>query len=132
SNRRALLLFRDAVISTLAVDDPMLRAVGTDLIGATARGRIFALRRLPLTDFSAPRRRNAVALLGWEAARADTVARLRGIEMQTIALGAPPNQTIRSSTSLMASPEQAVVFPTGDVAVALQDPYRVDWYLSNG
>lgn len=132
SNRRALVLFRDAVVRTLAVDDPMLTVVGTDIVGATANGRVFALRRLPPTDFSAPRSRNPVALLRWEAARTDTVARLRGIEMQTVASGAPPNQTMRTSTSIMSSPEQAVVFPTGDVAVALQDPYRVDWYLANG
>lgn len=132
SNRRALILYRDAVLRTLAVDEPLLTAVGTNLIGASADGRIFGLRSLPSTDLSAPRRRAPVALIAWQSATADTIARFRATELQSVSVGAPPNQTVRTSTALMASSEQASVFPTGDVAVALQDPYRVDWYFANG
>ena len=132
SNRRALLLYRDTIIRTLAVDSPLLTALGTDLVGASANGRVFGLRRLAPADPSASRRRDTLALLSWQPARTDTVARFRATEMQTVASGTPPNQALRTSTAIMASPEQAIVFATGDVAVARQDPYRVDWHFADG
>jgi hypothetical protein len=133
SNRRALILVRDAVAVTLAADDPLLATLGTDLVGADTADRVFGLRALPPANLAATPRRDPVALLSYSrrSGAVDTIVVLRGMEMHTRAVGTPPTQRFMTSTAIMSSPEQAAVFAGGEVAVALQDPYRVDWYATD-
>lgn len=134
SNRRALLLFRDQVVATIPSDDPLIKVLGTDLIGADTVGRLCGLRSLPPKDFAATPRRDLIAVLCLNRAtlQVDTLAMVRAVELHTQAIGTPPQQSFRTSTALMSSPEQAAVFPGGDLAVALQEPYRVDRYTASG
>lgn len=133
SNRRALVLLRDRIVATLAPDDPLLEALGTELVGADNADRLIGLRRLPPTDIETTPRRDMIALVAVArmTMQADTIAILRGVELHTQATGAPSQQSFRTSNAIMSVPEQAAVFPRGDVAVALQDPYRVDWYTAD-
>lgn len=134
SNRRALILHRDRVVATLATDDILLTVVGTDLVGADSRGNLVGLRRLSPADFAATPRRDPVALVSFNrrTMKADTIALLRAVEVHTKAAGLPPRQTLTTSTAIMSSPEQAAVFADGEIAVALQDPYRVEWHSVDG
>jgi hypothetical protein len=64
--------------------------------------------------------------------RADTLVTIRDAELRTQADGAPGSGAFRTTSVLLSSPEQAAVFPDGTVAVALQEPYRVDWHAADG
>lgn len=134
SNRRALVLHRDRVVATLAPDHAVIVALGTGIVGADTLGRLLGLQRLPPADFAAPRRRDPVAVVALDrrSMKADTIALIRAVELHTTATGAPPQQSIRTSTALMSSPEQAVMFPDGVVAIALQAPYRIEWHAPDG
>lgn len=134
SNRRMLLLHRDRIIATLAPDHALVAAAGTRLLGADAAGRLFGSHVIVPADFNAPRRRNGIAVVAVHRGtlRADTLVTIRDAELQTRAVGAPEARTVQTMSVLLSSPEQAAVFPDGAVAVALQEPYRVEWHSPDG
>lgn len=76
----------------------------------------------------------AVIVFAERGARRDTVARVAGSFMgHAEATKTVGGQTMRYSFySRLAAEEQAFLFPDGWIALALRDPYRVDWIAPGG
>ncbi len=134
SNRRFLTLYGDRILSTLAPDDPLVSALGTNLIGGDALSRLLGIRVFASADVTKERRRNgrAVVSIDRESLKVDTIARIRDTELSFQSVGPPDQGMFRTATVIMSSPEQAAVFPDGQVAIALQGPYRVEWHQPDG
>lgn len=134
SNRRFLILYRDRILSTLAPDDPLVSALGTNLIGADASSRLVGIRVFASADVTKERRRNGRAIVSIDrrSLNVDTIARIRDTELSFQAVGPPDQGMFRTATVIMSSPEQAAVFADGQVAIALQEPYRVEWHGPDG
>ena len=135
SNRRVLVMYRDSIVGMRAPDDPMLTALGVRLVGADARGRVLAVRMVPPTAPPAERMRNPLLVLRATSSgplRVDTIATIRDTEMGARSSGPPGRESITVSTMLFSSAEQAAVANEGAIAIALQDPYRVDWIAPDG
>lgn len=134
SNRRYFVLNRDQIVRTTAPDDSVLEQLGFGLVGADSTDRVLAasVRRAGIT--TAARRRAQIALLMLERAsgRLDTIAVLRDAEVVTHQTGAAPRTSFSSIVVTLSVAEQAVIAADGWVAIALQDPYRVNWIAPSG
>ncbi len=134
SNRRYLILRSDRIVSTLGPDDPLVAALGTRLVGADALGHLVATRVIAAAPSGEARRRNARAIISIDRRTlgVDTITEIRDVELRTRAVGPPERGVFQTSTVVLSSPEQAAVFPDGAIAIALQEPYRVEWHLRDG
>ena len=134
SNDRFLILHHDRILSTLAPDDPLVSALGTNLIGGDASSRLLGIKVVASADVTKERRRNGRVVISIDrrSLNVDTIAHIRNTEMSFQSVGPTGQGMIRVATVIMSSPEQAAVFPDGQVAIALQEPYRVEWHGPDG
>lgn len=129
---RSFVLEGDSVIATISELQPVVRALGSLVIGADGQGRLLGrlglVRRGPAPR-SADLADSMVLLLGDRRNnRVDTIARLRGVGAAGWAVQSGPNRPSRIITSNpLASRDVATLAPDGWVAVVRSSPYRVDW-----
>lgn len=75
-----------------------------------------------------------VVLADWRTDRADTLSRIKGAGqrgwIRFPARGTTPASIVAGNP--LDTPEHALLFPDGAVAIARLDPYRVDWRLPEG
>jgi len=126
---RWLLLVGSQIVATLAPDDARLAFAGRRLVGADASGRLLALRSLPGIELAGGRSQaaDAVVLISRDRTRIDTIARLRGAETRMVVAGSAERPRRMLYQVVYSVADQAVLFPDGWIAVAYQQPYRVDW-----
>ena len=129
-SRRWLLLAQDRIVATLPASDSSLLAAGMNVVGYDGRGRTVSVRTFGRTPAGAARQHSVLRVLAVErlTARVDTIAAMRGSEFVVRVDGPPERQTVSATQVMLSVPEQAIAFSDGWVAVARQDPYRVDWY----
>lgn len=133
-NGRALL-FRDAtMVATLAPDHPTIRAVGLVLVGGDGRGNVAGLRTSGATTGVDGTRRSLLHLVraSLVTGHVDTIAQLRGADLRISRSGSSTAESFRATGVAFSVPEQAVLFADGWLAVARVDPYRIEWFDSEG
>lgn len=129
-NRRWLILALDRIVTTLPASDSSILAAGMNVVGHDARGRTVSVRTFGRAPAGAARQHSVLRVLAVDrrTARVDTLAGMRGPEFVVRVEGPPERQTVNATQVMLSVPEQAIAFSDGWVAVARQDPYRVDWY----
>jgi hypothetical protein len=121
-----------------APDDPFVRRVGSggpSSIDTT--GRALVLQRMRLRSASAESGADSLFVLrvSRSSARTDTLARIRGRPTTVPPAGsaAARNPMFARAFGLpLTGPEQALLMPDGWIAVARDNPYRVDWISPDG
>jgi hypothetical protein len=132
SNGRFALVHGQRIVATIPADDPFYARGGPQLIGASREGMFLkALAAFPANAGARYRLGVAAMLVPRDGSRADTLTALRGNQMSMMAVGPAGSGSMRTMSVIFASAEQATIFADGWIAVALQDPYRVDWYPPN-
>lgn len=128
-NRRFIILVGAEIVGAIPGTNPMIESAGYLLRGTDKAGRVLGERPLPGTPTERGRRFD-MELVRFDrgATKAETIARLRGRESVTTASTSANGQFQgRIVSTVHVVPEQGVMFTDGWIAVALQDPYRVDW-----
>lgn len=144
-NGRWLVLDGDRMVGSIDYGRRHQRPLPPDIAGADRRGRLLItvpthLRTVPgLLDVDERGRADSLLLVLEHAhsGRADTLMRIRGSFRGLREVLRPPLLAGTKSTSWLvrnplAAEEQAQLYPDGWIALALTDPYRVDWITPEG
>lgn len=133
-SRRWLLLVGDSIVETIASSDPVIEATGASLLGADTLGNVLSSRPMAFLDLGAGRRRihRLHVLVDRRTARVDTVTTISGAIIETRSSGPANARTNMSFMLVYSVSDQSAMFEDGWVAVARQDPYRVDWRSPTG
>ena len=135
-NRRWLLLDGARIVGMVPPETPAITGVRGFAMGADVRGR--ALGVLPAGrrggDPSGPLDSAFVVLVSRSTGKADTVARLRppSTGVTRMIKGPDGREIPLSMVPPLATPEHAILFPDGWLAIARLEPYRVDWRTPEG
>ena len=134
---RWLMLSHAQIAETIGPDAPAMVAGARRLLGADNSGRVIFTRGLGSTAGATAARPRLDSTLLLRAARAngrvDTVGTMRARKAELRVQGPADNPTsVEIVTHPLSSPEQAALFADGWIAIARQDPYRVDWRAADG
>ncbi len=131
--RRWVLFDNARIATTVAPDDPAVRATNSLAMGADAIGHVLFHSAPPRADGRTQtdaRDSTAIVLVTRATGRADTVAKVRNAPRR-IEINRNAEGTITSSSSMvsgvLASDEQALLFADGWLAIARSEPFRVEW-----
>jgi len=128
------------IVETLGPSRPGIRMLGSNLSGVDSSGQILGVEGYSYTHVSIPGERLTADSLRVQLVRngltqdpleVETIARVGGRGRLGISV-------LRTSTggAISANPlsteEQALLFPDGWIALALTEPYRVDWRHPEG
>lgn len=132
SRSRWLILDRDSIVATITSTDSSLRVARTSIFGAARDGSVLGTKfALEPPDRSGIQRASAVALrIDRRSGRVDTVTRIRGRGVGR--RPAPGSTNVIAFQLILAVEDQVLLLPDGWVAVARQDPYRIEWYPRRG
>ena len=132
--RRWLLLRGDSIVKTLPPDLPEWQTVGADIRGADARGLLLGIRGAGADQLSGElSRERDVAILGQRGStRKDTIAHLRGIERRVTQAGTKDRPMWIVHGLMGSGTDQVLLYPDGWIAIARQEPYRIEWRRPDG
>lgn len=132
--RRWLLLHRDSIVVTLAAIPDAMRIVGADISGTDSSGRVIGIRLAGADQLSGniSRQKEVLLLAQRNGSRGDTIARLRGADQRVVQTGTRERPFWVVSILIGSVDDQAMLFPDGWIAIARQDPYRIEWRLPDG
>lgn len=133
ANRRWVQLLGAAIVRTAAAADAGLPDRGAAVLGRDSLGRFLVLAGRPLTQSpTAATIPDSSSVLLWHASRSrvDTVGRLASLGRRAIvrakgADGVPTRLSIVAPVVVVS--DQALLTRDGWLAVATQDPFRVQW-----
>lgn len=130
SEARWLLLAGDSIVATVTTTDSAMRVARTAIYGASRDGTIVGIRStFAPVDASGVRRADGVVLrIRRATGGVDTVATVRGRSLGLREQGA----NTMAMAMIYSVPEAALLFSDGWLAVARQQPYRVEWYPPHG
>lgn len=136
-NRRWHVLAGARFALTLPPDDPWVRATGAAPLAFDRSGNALALRRVPSPAGGAALVVESLLVVRIQRGtlRVDTLARLRARPAMPPPSGSAAQRNPMFSRAFgvpLTGPEQALLFPDGAIAIARDDPYRVEWLLPNG
>ncbi len=134
SGSRWLLLSGARIVATVVAPDSAVVATRTALYGADRSGHVLAVRsaRRVREPNGAQREESAFLRVTRSTGQADTVSRGRGRETLLRESGTPSNRQRAVYWVVYAVPEPALMFSDGWIAVARQDPYRIEWISDRG
>lgn len=141
-NQRWLILAGERVVQTISADQALPNALGTELTGADTSGHVTAthldreIRMRHLREGQAgvwPDRIDSLVLLRAHrrSGRVDTIGSLRSRSWR-MKVSQRPGRVAVLSLNPLESSEQALLFADGWIALARQQPYRVDWRRPDG
>lgn len=135
SNGRWLLLVGNRVAGTIPIEDAAVSVAGSTIRGTDTLRNILTLKtlgRVPLGDgLSADSL--AVVRVNRATGRVDTVAKMRSNPAAFPASTGVRNPMLSRAFGVsLTAPDQAVLFRDGWIALAFQEPYRVDWIAPDG
>jgi hypothetical protein len=126
------------MVETIPADHALNRLLGPGLAGTDKHGHILGVVPLRHSTSMPPIRENADSLGIVLAARAstsvDTIASIRGRGPGGLCItvrGEAPRRPLPVCNRL-ATEDRALLFPDGWIAIAMVEPYRVDWRTPEG
>jgi hypothetical protein len=124
---RWLVLAGDSIVATLAPTDPVIEATKGSLLGADSLGRLHYPRSLAFAPLGngVLQRPTAHFMLDRATLRADSVTTTRGITLRLTESGS-------GAQLVFTVPEQSRLFADGWLAIARQDPFRIEWHAPDG
>lgn len=131
-NGRFLVLVGSTVLGTVSSSQREFQQIGLFVLGADGLGHLVGLRQ----HRAAPTRRGRVGIMelvkvSRESGDVQVIANdLKGREFATPSGSAANGMRLQSI--VYAAPEQAVLLRDGWIAIARQEPYRVDWVRPDG
>lgn len=131
---RWLVLHGGETVSTLGPADSIIALTRGSLLGADDSGRVLTSAALPFEGFGPGKQRvrRLHRTVHRTTLHVDSIAPMRGFIIETRVTGATGNQRNVSHQVVFSVSEQSLLFPDGWVALALQDPFRVEWHAPSG
>lgn len=131
-NGRFLMLVGSQVVGSVSASQPEFQPIGLFVVGADRLGYLLGLRQAR----TAPTPRGRVGIMELvRASRANGEARVIADDLKGREFASPRGSAaegLRLQSVVYAAPEQAVLFRDGWIAVARQEPYRVEWFRPDG
>jgi hypothetical protein len=125
---------RDSIVTTLSPAAVVIATTAGSLLGADSLGRVHASLPMPFDDLGGGMRRirrNHV-LVDRTTVRVDTVTTVRGTTLRSQESGPEGSRTTTNMELMFSVADQSLLFRDGWLAVARQEPYRVDWFPPGG
>jgi hypothetical protein len=136
--RRWIILDGPRMVETVPADHALNRLLGPGLAGTDKHGHILGVVPVRHSTSMPPMRANADSLGVVLASRAgssgDTVARIRGRGATGLCITVRGDASRRPvpACNRLAAEDLALLFPDGWIAIAMVEPYRVDWRSPEG
>lgn len=131
-NGRFLVLVGSTVLGTVSSSQREFQQIGLFVLGADSLGHLVGLRQ----HRAAPTPRGRVGIMELvKVSRASGNVQMIANDLKGREFATPSGSAtdgIRLQSVVYAAPEQAVLFRDGWLAIARQEPYRVDWVRPDG
>lgn len=133
-NRRWLLLAGSRIAVTVPPSDSAVVRNGVDVFGTSRPDQVLGVVLVDREVLTGDRRRNrlSVVRVHRRIGSVDTVAALGGVEVHVRTEGTAQTRGTHVLEVVLSVAEQALLFPDGWVALARQNPYRVEWVTPEG
>ncbi|MEX2182429.1 MAG: hypothetical protein WD771_10335 [Gemmatimonadaceae bacterium] len=133
-NQRWLMLAGPHIAVTVPPSDSVLALTGLRVFAVGHPDQFLGVVLVDRERLTGDRQRNRLAVVRVQrrALSVDTVAALKGVEVHVRTEGTAQARGIHVLEVMYSVAEQALLFADGWIALARQNPYRVDWLTPDG